>query len=148
MFDFWLKALKIRIQILIFLRQTTRNDHNRLLYKFENDQKNCGYMPASVNYFHMWYIFWVFSCVVCSLVIGLITYFAKTRKKKDRKISQQRLRFRWVIKSCSDLSLFEQFFLEPVCCKKWQKIVPDQLLVWRVATSEGPERFQTDFKWV
>ena len=74
-----------QIQILIFLRQTTRNDHNRLLYKFENDQKNCGYMPASVNYFHMWYIFWVFSCVVCSLVIGSITYFAKTRKKKGWK---------------------------------------------------------------
>ena len=128
-----------RIQILIFLPEATQSDHNWMLYNFENDQK---------NYFHMWYIFWVFSCVVCSLVIGLITYFAKTRKKKDRKISQQRLRFRWVIKSCSDLSLFEQFFLEPVCCKKWQKIVPDQLLVWRVATSEGPERFQTDFKWV
>ena len=27
-----------RIQILIFLRETTQNDHNRLLYKFENDQ--------------------------------------------------------------------------------------------------------------
>ena len=23
-------------------------------------------------------------------------------------------------------------FLEPVCCKKWQKLVPDQLLVWGV----------------
>ena len=28
-----------RIQILIFLCETTQNDHNRLLYKFENDQK-------------------------------------------------------------------------------------------------------------
>ena len=45
-----------RIQILIFLRETTQNDHNRLLYKFENDQKkigcvgSCGYAPASVKY--------------------------------------------------------------------------------------------------
>ena len=28
-----------RIQILIFLRETTQNDHNSLLYKFENDQE-------------------------------------------------------------------------------------------------------------
>ena len=28
-----------RIQILIFLREATQNDHNILLYKFENDQK-------------------------------------------------------------------------------------------------------------
>ena len=34
--------------------------------------------------------------------------------------------------------------LELVCCKKWQKIVPDQLLDCGVA--EGPEGFQTDFK--
>ena len=27
------------IQILIFLREKTQNDHNRFLYKFENDQK-------------------------------------------------------------------------------------------------------------
>ena len=44
-----------QIQILIFLCQTTQNDHNRLLYKFENDQKkfgcvgSCGYAPASVK---------------------------------------------------------------------------------------------------
>ena len=44
-----------QIQILIFLRRTIQNDHNRLLYKFENDQKkigcvgSCGYAPASVN---------------------------------------------------------------------------------------------------
>ena len=31
-----------RIQILIFLHEATQNDHNRLLYKFENDQKNVG----------------------------------------------------------------------------------------------------------
>ena len=28
-----------RIQISIFLCETTQNDHNRLLYRFENDQK-------------------------------------------------------------------------------------------------------------
>ena len=28
------------IQILIFLCKTIQNDHNRLLHKFENDQKN------------------------------------------------------------------------------------------------------------
>ena len=45
-----------RIQILIFLREATQNDHIRLLYKFENDQKqlgcvgSCGYAPASVKY--------------------------------------------------------------------------------------------------
>ena len=44
-----------RIQILISLCETTQNDHNRLLYKFENDQKKigcvgcCGYAPASVK---------------------------------------------------------------------------------------------------
>ena len=44
-----------RIQILSFLRETTQNAHNSLLYKFENDQKNfgclgsCGYAPASVE---------------------------------------------------------------------------------------------------
>ena len=27
-----------QIQILIFLHETTQNDHNSLLYKFENDQ--------------------------------------------------------------------------------------------------------------
>ena len=37
--------------------------------------------------------------------------------------------------------------LEPVCCKKRPKIVPDKLLVLRVQeTSEGPEGFQTDSK--
>ena len=42
---------------MIFLREATQNDHLRLLYKFENDQKkigcvgSCGYAPASVNYF-------------------------------------------------------------------------------------------------
>ena len=46
-----------QIHILIFLREKTQNDHNRLLYKFENDQKNfgfdrsCGYAPASVKLF-------------------------------------------------------------------------------------------------
>ena len=52
-----------RIQILIFLREATQNDHIRLLYKFENDQKNfgcvgsCGYAPASVKYnlCHLWF---------------------------------------------------------------------------------------------
>ena len=45
-----------QIQILIFIRETTQNDHNSLLYKFENYQKNfgcvgsCGYAPASVKY--------------------------------------------------------------------------------------------------
>ena len=45
-----------QIQILIFLRESTQNDHIRLLYKFENDQKNfgcvgsCRYVPASVKY--------------------------------------------------------------------------------------------------
>ena len=45
-----------RIQIFIFIRESTQNDHIRLLYKFENDQKNfgcvgsCWYAPASVNY--------------------------------------------------------------------------------------------------
>ena len=44
-----------QIQILIFHRKTTQNDHNRLLYKFENDPKkccvgSCGYAPASVKY--------------------------------------------------------------------------------------------------
>jgi len=34
--------------------------------------------------------------------------------------------------------------LEPVCFKKRQKIVPDQLLVCGVGESEGPEGFQTD----
>ena len=29
-----------RIQILIFLREATQNDHIRLLYKFERDKKN------------------------------------------------------------------------------------------------------------
>ena len=44
-----------QIQILIFLSETTQNDHNGLLHKFENDQKNfgcvgsCGYVPASVK---------------------------------------------------------------------------------------------------
>ena len=43
------------IKILIFLHEATQNDHIRLLYKFENDQKkigtvgSCGYAPASVN---------------------------------------------------------------------------------------------------
>ena len=46
-----------QIQTLIFLRKTTMNDHNRLLHKFENDQKkfgcvgSCGYAPASVKIF-------------------------------------------------------------------------------------------------
>ena len=35
-------------------------------------------------------------------------------------------------------------FLEPVCCKKRPKIVPDQLLVWGIGPSEGSERCQTD----
>ena len=45
-----------RVQISIFLREATQNDHIRLLYKFENDQKkfgcvgSCGYAPASVKY--------------------------------------------------------------------------------------------------
>ena len=45
-----------QIQILIFLREATQNDHIRLLYKFENDQKkfgcvgSCGYAPASVKH--------------------------------------------------------------------------------------------------
>ena len=44
-----------RIQILIFFREATQNDHIRLLHKFENDQKKfvcvgiCGYAPASVK---------------------------------------------------------------------------------------------------
>ena len=44
-----------RIQILIFLRETTQNDHTILLYKFETEQiffgcvGNCGYVPASVK---------------------------------------------------------------------------------------------------
>ena len=37
--------------------------------------------------------------------------------------------------------------IEPVCCRKRQKIVPD-LLVCEVVVSEGPEGFQTDSKWV
>ena len=52
-------------QIQIFLCETTQNDHNSLLYKFENDQENfgcvgsCGYAPASVKQktackYHFW----------------------------------------------------------------------------------------------
>ena len=45
---------------MIFLCETTQNDNNRLLYKFENDQNNfgcvgwvgCGYEPASVKRLH------------------------------------------------------------------------------------------------
>ena len=36
--------------------------------------------------------------------------------------------------------------LDPVCCKKRQKIVPGQLLVCGVGDPEGPEGFQTDSK--
>ena len=45
-----------RIQILIFLRETTQNDHTILLYKFETEQiffgcvGSCGYAPASVKF--------------------------------------------------------------------------------------------------
>ena len=35
----WTWTFFPRIQILIFLRETTQNDHNRLQYKFENDRK-------------------------------------------------------------------------------------------------------------
>ena len=41
-----------RIQILIFLRETSHNDNKRLLYKFKNGQTfsgcvgSCGYAPA------------------------------------------------------------------------------------------------------
>ena len=44
-----------RVQILIFLLEATQNDHIRLLYKFENDQKkfgcvgSCGYAPGLLN---------------------------------------------------------------------------------------------------
>ena len=44
-----------QVQISIFLREATLNDHNRLLHKFEIEQKNfdcvrsCGYALASVN---------------------------------------------------------------------------------------------------
>ena len=34
--------------------------------------------------------------------------------------------------------------LESVFCKKRQKIVPDQLLVWGIRASEGSEWYQTD----
>ena len=34
--------------------------------------------------------------------------------------------------------------LEPVYCKKRQKIVPDQLLVWGKGPSEGFEWYQTE----
>ena len=36
--------------------------------------------------------------------------------------------------------------LGSICCKKRQKIVTDQLLVFGVGTSEEPEGFQTDSK--
>ena len=45
-----------RIQILIFLRETTQNDHTILLYKFETEQiffgcvGSCGYAPTSVKF--------------------------------------------------------------------------------------------------
>ena len=47
------------ILILIFLRETTQNDHDSLLYKFENDQKkigcigSCRYALASVKNSHL-----------------------------------------------------------------------------------------------
>ena len=56
-----------RIQILIFLREATQNDHIRLLYKFENDQKkfgcvgSCGYATASVN--TNWDVFLFATCI-------------------------------------------------------------------------------------
>ena len=37
-------------------------------------------------------------------------------------------------------------FCQPVCFKKRKKIVPDQLLVTGLGTSEEPEGFQTDSK--
>ena len=37
-----------RIQILIFLHETTQNDHNRMLYTFENDQKNLAVLGVVV----------------------------------------------------------------------------------------------------
>ena len=45
----------LEFKFFIFLREATQNDHIRLLYKFENDQKkigcvgSCGYAPASVK---------------------------------------------------------------------------------------------------
>ena len=52
-----------QIQILIFLREATQNDHIRLLYKFETEHfffgcvGSCGYAPASVKtliFAHFW----------------------------------------------------------------------------------------------
>ena len=53
-----------QIQILIFLRESTQNDHIRLLYKFENDQKNwlcwelwiCASFCLKCVTFHTWII--------------------------------------------------------------------------------------------
>ena len=44
---------------------------------------------------------------------------------------------------CGDSGVTMDWILEPVCCKKRQKIVPDQLLVWRIRASEGFEWYQT-----
>ena len=49
-----------QVQISIFLCEATKNDHIRMLYKFENDQKkfgcvgSCGYAPASVKKNYDW----------------------------------------------------------------------------------------------
>ena len=46
--------------------------------------------------------------------------------------------------SFSVTTVLEKGQLEPVCCKKQQKIVPDQLLVWKIRASEGSEWYQID----
>ena len=68
-----------RIQILIFLRETTQNYHNRLLYKFENDQKyfscvgSCGYAPASVK----------------DILLPNLTFSKGQKKIKSRRVKKQ-----------------------------------------------------------
>ena len=63
--------------------------------------------------------------------------FGRHKKVKVRKF-QKGILVTW----CLQFSKISA--LEPVCCNKRQKIVPDQLLVLGIRASEGSEWYQTD----
>ena len=73
-----LPFLEINWTFFLAIKFWFRNDHNRLLYKFEKDKKNfgcvgsCGYAPASVKYL-LWLqnilLYKLVHCISCKKII-------------------------------------------------------------------------------
>ena len=110
-----------QVQILLFLREATQNDHNRLLYKFENDQKKLvvlGVVDMCQLLLNSWETIFDFISLITKGNVFQVIYrtvrWCGTEFKKPKIISIYYLFQRW---------LFPPAYFEILMAWNFQKMI-------------------------